>query len=69
MEQLAAAIKVPHPYRWDKRDFIQLGKDMMFIGTGLETDDGAVNYLLTQRILSTPYVAVVRDLFDRHPER
>jgi len=60
---------LPDPLTFSGGDYIPVGPHLAFMGTGIDTDEAAVRWLMRKHFFGTPRVAVVRDLFDRDPAR
>eukprot|EP01134_Creolimax_fragrantissima_P006487 CFRG6487T1 len=60
---------LPHPLQMSGKDYVPAGADLCFMGVGLGTNESTVRYLMKKEVFGTSRVAVVRDIFDRTPER
>lgn len=61
--------KIEAPGTCEGGDFISAGADLCFIGTGLRTNQNAIDQLLQNDWFGTRRVAVCRDLFDCDQQR
>src|SRR3990167_4598735 len=61
--------KIPKEHYLEGGDFIPFGEDLCFIGTGLRTTEGAVQYMMQNELFGTKHVAVVKDVKDLNQER
>jgi len=66
---LKTILRLPDPLRLSGSDYVPVRKDLCFMGTGHLTDEASVRYIMSKDGFGVPRVAVVRDLFDRTPER
>eukprot|EP00124_Ichthyophonus_hoferi_P002225 Ihof_evm5s143 gene=Ihof_evmTU5s143 len=66
---LPIILSLPSPLKLHGGDYIPAGPELCFIGTGLNTDNATVRYMLAKKVFGASRVAVVRDLFDRSEER
>jgi len=68
---LNVLVSVPDPLKMSGGDYVPVGEDLCFMGTGTCTDEAAVRYLLQKKrnVFGHSRVAVVRDLYDRSHER
>ncbi|KNC83559.1 hypothetical protein SARC_04206 [Sphaeroforma arctica JP610] len=60
---------LPQPLQMNGKDYVPAGADLCFMGVGLGTNESSVRYLMKKEVFGTARVAVVRDIFDRSPER
>lgn len=61
--------RIPAPGTLEGGDFFPMGADLCMIGTGLRTNQAAVDYMLKNDLFGTRRVAVVRDDFERCQDR
>eukprot|EP00188_Purpureofilum_apyrenoidigerum_P001276 Plantae.Rhodophyta-Purpureofilum_apyrenoidigerum.ctg16859.p1 GENE.Plantae.Rhodophyta-Purpureofilum_apyrenoidigerum.ctg16859~~Plantae.Rhodophyta-Purpureofilum_apyrenoidigerum.ctg16859.p1 ORF type:complete len:437 (-),score=92.87 Plantae.Rhodophyta-Purpureofilum_apyrenoidigerum.ctg16859:255-1502(-) len=61
--------RIPSPGTLEGGDFFPVGDDLCMVGTGLRTNQAAVDYMLENDLFGTRRVAVVRDEFDRCQDR
>jgi len=62
-------LHLPDPLHLSGTDYIPAHKELCLIGTGLLTDEAAARYVMSKDAFGTPRVAIIRDLFDRSPDR
>jgi arginine deiminase len=60
---------IPEPLKLNGGDYVPVGEELCFMGTGLCTDEAAVRYMLAKDVFGHRKIAVVRDLFDRSQTR
>eukprot|EP00127_Corallochytrium_limacisporum_P001096 Clim_evm7s39 gene=Clim_evmTU7s39 len=67
--QIPVLASIPAPGVLEGGDFLPMGENLCFLGIGARTNRFAAHYLMSQDLLGTDCVAVVRDIFDRSQER